>query len=561
MNLYVLGLLLLGVANIESVADSRRPNVLFLVIDDLRPALGCYDYPKIFSPNIDKLASFSMKFENAHIQQAVCGPSRTSFLTSRRPDTTRLYDFGSYWRTHAGNYTSLPQHFKENGYFTYSIGKVFHPGICSNYNDDYPLSWSLPAYHPPTQKYKMKQVCPGPDGKLHMNLLCPVNVTTQPEHSLPDIQSAGHAVEMLQKFSNNKSQPFFLAVGFHKPHIPYKFPEQYLDLYPISEIDLAPNPFIPKELPPVAFSPYTQMRIREDVKSLNLSFPFGPIPYDFQRKIRQHYYSSVTYMDSMVGKVLQQLEQSGFADTTIITLIGDHGWSLGEHGDWCKYENFEVTTRIPMLVHVPGMTDVNEEKKAKFEYVDVFNEKHHKSAKSGPHLNVLVEAVDLFPTLAELTQLQVPPKCPENPFKVDFCTEGASFAQLIEYSSENYAVQNKGLKIHREKGIPWKSAVFSQYPRPSDYPQQNTDLPSLKDIRIMGYTMRTHHHRYTAWVSFDPVKFFANFSEVHARELYLRDSDPLEIYNVANLKEYSNLVSKLHTRLAKGWRHEVFDSQ
>uniref|UniRef100_H2YQV4 Iduronate 2-sulfatase n=1 Tax=Ciona savignyi TaxID=51511 RepID=H2YQV4_CIOSA len=498
-------------------ARSSRPNVLFFIIDDLRPALGCYDYPKVLSPNIDQLASHSVKFMNAHVQQTVCGPSRTSFLTSRRPDTTRLYDFGSYWRNHAGNYTSLPQHFKENGYFTYSIGKVFHPGICSNYNDDYPLSWSKPAYHPPTQQYKMKPVCPGADGKLHMNLLCPVNVSTQPEHSLPDIQSTEHALQMIKSFSMDKTQPFFLAVGFHKPHIPYKFPEEYLDLYPLSEIDLAPNPFIPPDLPLVAFSPYTQMRIREDVAALNLSFPFGPIPTEFQvTKIRQHYYSSVTYTDSMVGKVLQQLEDSGFADDTIIVLMGDHGWSLGEHGDWCKYENFEVVTRVPLLVHIPGMTDAY----------------HRKASNNG-----LVEAVDLYPTLAELAQIPIPPTCPENPFNVSLNEE------------KNIYSWNTIIPVS------WKSAVFSQYPRPSDYPQENTDLPNLKDIRIMGYTMRTHHHRFTEWVTFDPVHFFANFSQIHARELYLRDSDPLEIYNVANLEMYSGLVSKLHTRLVKGWRN------
>nr|CAB3263463.1 iduronate 2-sulfatase-like [Phallusia mammillata] len=522
-------------------AKTGKPNVLFLVIDDLRPALGCYDYPKVLSPNIDNLASVSLQFNNAHVQQTVCGPSRTSFLTSRRPDTTRLYDFGSYWRTHAGNYTTLPQHFKDNGYFTYSIGKVFHPGIPSNFTDDYPLSWSTPVFHPPTQKYKMAKVCPGPDGDLHMNLLCPVDVKTQPGGSLPDIQSAEHAIEMLKNFSKpSETQPFFLAVGFHKPHIPFKFPKEYLDLYPIEEIDLAPNPEIPPDLPLVAYSSWPRLLLREDVKSLNLSFPFGPIPWDFQRKIRQHYYASVTYTDAMVGKVLKQLEASGFADNTIVTLIGDHGWSLGEHGDWCKYENFEVVTRVPMLVHVPHVTDKQKSKQQKFQYMDALETSQSRTEKD-LQTDALVETVDLFPTLSELAGIEVPPYCPDNPFKVDFCTEGSSFVKLLIHAG-------------KKREITWKDAVFSQYPRPSDYPQMNTDLPSLKDIKIMGYTMRTNRYRYTEWVGFDPTNFKANFTEVHGKELYLHNSDPLEIYNVANLKMYADLAESLHKKLLAGWK-------
>lgn len=534
------------ILTLNFVWADTKPNVLLLVVDDLRPALGCYKHSKVVTPNIDQLASQSYLFRNAHVQQAVCGPSRTSFLTGRRPDTTKLYDFGSYWRKHAGNFTTLPQHFKESGYFTYSIGKVFHPGICSGHTDDMPYSWSAPAYHPPTQKYKKAKVCPNKDGSVGMNLLCPVDVSTQPEQSLPDIQSSDHAVQMLQQFKDsNLSKPFFLAVGFHKPHIPYKFPEEFLKLYPLSEIDLAPNPGIPKGLPPVAYSPWTSLRTRDDVKVMNLSFPYGPIPEVFQRKIRQHYYSATTYTDTMIGKVLDKLDRTGFGSDTIIALVGDHGFSLGNHGDWCKFENFEVTTRIPFLLHVPSMSH----KKASFLLQNPF--KHEgPSYVGGVASDALVELVDLFPTLTDLSGLPSLPLCPRNSSKIQLCTEGTSLAPLI-----------KAMKGHpqssSEISLRWKDAVFSQYPRPSDTPQEDSDLPKLKNIRIMGYTMRTADYRYTEWVSFNPTTFYANFSEVHAKELYLHNIDDLEDYNVAYESKYADLVQVLRKKLIAGWRYAL----
>nr|XP_039260210.1 iduronate 2-sulfatase-like isoform X2 [Styela clava]XP_039260211.1 iduronate 2-sulfatase-like isoform X3 [Styela clava] len=526
-----------------SISSGSKRNVLLIVVDDLRPALGCYDFPKIISPNIDQLASKSVLFNNAHVQQAVCGPSRTSFLTSRRPDTTKLYDFGSYWRTHAGNFTTLPQHFKENGYFAYSIGKVFHPGKCSNGTDDFPYSWSVPAYHPSTQKYKMQKVCPNPDGTLSMNLLCAVNVSTQPEKTLPDIQSSDHAVEILKQLEKDQQkEPFFLAVGFHKPHVPFKFPEEYLELYPLSKIDLAPDPFVPKKLPTVAYSPWTPLRRRDDVIALNLSFPYGPIPDIFQRKIRQHYFSSVSYMDAMVGKVLNQLTLSGFANNTIIAFVGDHGWSLGDHGDWCKFENLEPVTRVPFLFHIPQMTTTS----SNFKFQDPFESANIGKVFQKMQLksDALVELVDLFPTLSDLANLPQIPLCNKNSSKTQLCTEGLSMATLLE-------------NVVRGEETPWKNAVFSQYPRPSVEPRENSDLPKLKDIRIMGYTMRTKDHRYTEWIGFDPVTFYANFSQVYARELYLHDIDPLEDNNVASEPSSKQLVRKLRKKLIAGWRNAL----
>jgi len=384
-----------------------------------------------------------------------------------------------------------------------------------------------------------------------MNLLCPVDVAQQPEGSLPDIQSADHAVEMLKSLSTRDSddQPFFLAVGFHKPHIPFKFPEEYLDLYPLDEIDIAPNPYIPKHMPMVAYNPWADIRRRDDILALNLSFPFGPMPWEMQRKIRQHYYASVTYMDAQVGRVLSQLERSGLSHDTMIVLVSDHGWSMGEHGEFAKYENFDVTTRVPLLISLPGVTDNNQthNNNKKFGFIDVFRD-GRKIRNNHIHRSTdLVELVDLFPTLSDLCGLPVPPTCPENSFDVLLCTEGASFAKQI-----HSAVDRTGLS--KDWG---KKAVFSQYPRPSLWPQYNSDLPNLADIKIMGYSMRTHRYRYTEWVAFDPSVFKANFSKVYAKELYLHEEDPLEMVNVADDSislPYTKLIKSLSKRLIAGWR-------
>uniref|UniRef100_A0A3Q0TBN7 Iduronate 2-sulfatase n=1 Tax=Amphilophus citrinellus TaxID=61819 RepID=A0A3Q0TBN7_AMPCI len=481
--------------------ESTWKNVLFIIADDLRTSLGCYGDSLAKSPNIDQLASKSQVFLNTFAQQAVCAPSRTSMLTSRRPDTTRLYDFNSYWRVHSGNYTTLPQYFKSQGYFTMSVGKVFHPGIASNMTDDYPYSWSIPAYHPPSFRYEKKKVCKGEDGKLHVNLLCAVNVAEQPGGTLPDLESVDEAVRLL-KTRPNDGTPFFLAVGFHKPHIPFRIPQEYLSLYPLAQMTLATDPDVPERLPPVAYNPWMDLRKREDVQKLNISFPYGPIPKDFQLRIRQHYYAAVSYMDAQVGRLLSALGDLGLANNTMVVFTSDHGWSLGEHGEWAKYSNFDVTTRVPLILFVPRGTEVSN---SAFPFIDVLSQPD------------LVELVDVFPTVAYLAGLKVPMYCPDISFQVELCTEGenrayTSLQEQMERSSEDIA--------------------FSQYPRPADTPQENSDLPNLEDIKIMGYSLRTWDYRYTLWLGFNPKTFQVNVSDVHAGELYLLADDPDQDKNV-----------------------------
>ncbi|XP_055455572.1 iduronate 2-sulfatase isoform X2 [Psammomys obesus] len=351
----LLGFWIVLESSAQGNSDTDALNVLLIIVDDLRPSLGCYGDKLVRSPNIDQLASHSIVFQNAFAQQAVCAPSRVSFLTGRRPDTTHLYDFNSYWRVHSGNFSTIPQYFKENGYVTMSVGKVFHPGISSNHSDDSPYSWSFPPYHPSSEKYENTKTCRGKDGKLHANLLCPVDVADVPEGTLPDKQSTEEAIRLLEKLKSSVS-PFFLAVGYHKPHIPFRYPKEFQKLYPLENITLAPDPSVPDGLPAVAYNPWMDIREREDVQALNISVPFGPIPVDFQRKIRQSYFASVSYLDTQVGHLLSALDDLHLANNTIIAFTSDHGWALGEHGEWAKYSNFDVTTRVPLMFYVPGKT-------------------------------------------------------------------------------------------------------------------------------------------------------------------------------------------------------------
>ncbi|KAK2849511.1 hypothetical protein Q5P01_009345 [Channa striata] len=509
-------------------AIGERKNVLFLMADDLRTSLGCHGDPVAKSPNIDQLASKSQVFLSAFAQQAVCAPSRTSMLTSRRPDTTRLYDFNSYWRVHSGNYSTIPQYFKSRGYFTMSVGKVFHPGIASNYTDDYPYSWSIPAYHPPSFRYEKQKVCKGEDGKLHTNLLCAVNVTEQPGGTLPDLESTEEAVRLLKSQAGG-SDPFFLAVGFHKPHIPFRIPQEYLSLYPLEQMTLAPDPDVPRRLPPVAYNPWTDVRKREDVQKLNISFPYGPIPKDFQLRVRQHYYAAVSFMDAQVGRLLSTLDELGLADSTVVVFTSDHGWSLGEHGEWAKYSNFDVTTRVPLIFYVPGAATMFERRRESFPFIDVLTQPEYSFMNEKVRKNV-VELVDVFPTVCHLAGLGTPRPCPDISFQEELCTEGRNLANTFQYKETR---QNE------------EAVSFSQYPRPADTPQVNSDLPDLKDIKVMGYSVRSWDYRFTLWLGFNPKTFEVNVSDIHAGELYILADDPSEDNNIYTDSNHSVIMRKM----------------
>ena len=229
------------------------------------------------------------------------------------------------------------------------------------------------------------------------------------------------------------------------------------------------------------------------------------------------------------------------------------GWQLGEHGEWCKHTNFDMATRIPMMVYVPGVTSKQTTQGKIFPFQDALDKSlrfkpQEPKAEGGVVSDAFVEAVDLYATISELAGLAVPPTCPDNPFNVSFCTEGVSFVRLIKNLTERWSSSDDA------GTLTWKPAVFSQYPRPSLTPTHDSINPVLANITVMGYTMRTTQHRYTEWMAYNHTTFFADWNTVYARELYIYDSDPDEDVNVAEVEAFQDLVSTLSSQLRAGWR-------
>lgn len=385
-------------------AQAKKPNILFFAVDDLRPEMGCYGSTLVKSPNIDRLAKQGMVFERAYCQQAVCSPSRTSLLTGARPDTTKVWDLVTHFRAAMPNVVALPQLFKQNGYFVQGMGKIFHGGY-----DDAP-SWSVPWQTPDAPAYAVKMTAAVQDtGKNNQP-----NRKNGPAYEAGDVADnfykdgkvADLAVSTL-KTLKAKAEPFFLAVGFSKPHLPFVSPKKYWDLYDPAKIKLAANPYHPKDAPDYALTSSGELRNYTGMPAQ------GPVPDEQARTLKHGYYAAISYTDAQIGKVLDELDRQGLRQNTIIVLWGDHGWKLGEHGEWCKHSNFENDANAPLLLSVPG------------------------AKTAGQHSRALVEFVDIYPTLADLAGLPKPAHL-----------EGTSFKPLLD-----------------DPKRPWKKAVFSQYPR------------------------------------------------------------------------------------------------
>ena len=490
---------------------TTKKNLLFLVADDMRPQLTCYEgqdfpttvHPKMHTPNLDRLASRSLLLKRAYVQQTLCAPSRTSLLTGRRPDTTHTYGFAHYFRTYSGNFTTIPQYFKERGYRSVGAGKVFHPGVPSGGDD--PISWTDPYYHAPNfNHWEM--------GSNHSWYA--VSEAERTATPLPDDQITQYTIDMMKKLApaaKSGAQPFFLAAGFRKPHLPFVFPEEYFKYYPLEEIRLPKNPRAPSGMPRVAWWNYFDLRAYGDIKALNESGAINTtLPDKVVRHLRRAYYSAITYVDDQLGKIMQALEDLELADNTIVSFWGDHGWQLGEHGEWEKETNFELTTHAPMMVRVPGLTD------------------------NGVATRALVEFVDLFPTLVEAAGFPPLEVCPEDHSQqTDLCREGSSFMPLMKNAS-----------------LPWKKAVFSQFPR-----------PMFTDFTSMGYSVRVDNARYTEWVGFNFTTFTPIWDQVNGTELYDHSKDPDENWNRADDPSYANMRELLRRTLHSGWRQTLPDME
>ncbi len=485
----VIALLLLApLAALHADAPPKKPNVLFIVVDDLKPLLGCYGASWIKSPNIDRLAARGTLFTASYCQVSFCAPSRMSVLTGMRPDSTRVF-FNPHQpqdmlRARFPDLVTLPQQFRNHGYITHPLHKVFDGRTVDTGHDR--ASWSVP-YGPwemaPSDK-------PAPGGYQD-----PVTKARLAESAAQGKPAAGPATEACDIVDNayhdggvaftaakrirefaQQTQPFFLAVGFVKPHLPFIAPKKYWDLYDRASLPLAPLQQLPRGSPhDLAFYSHSgELRSYSDVPKT------GAIPEPLQRKLIHGYAACVSYIDAQVDLLMKTLEETGLAGQTIICLWGDHGWHLGEHGHWGKVTNYEDATRAPLIIATPDQKQV-------------------------PRVTSLVELLDIYPTLCELASLAIPRH-----------VEGKSLVPLMRGESTT---------LHE--------AAISQM------------TPNASKDGVMGWTLRTQRYRYIEWrradLSTDKPRIT---DQVESVELYDYGTDPLERENLAGKTEHASVLKE-----------------
>lgn len=430
-----------GVAIADVRPSNDRPfNVLMIAVDDLRPDLGCYGSAVATTPHIDRLAARGVVFARAYCQQAVCSPSRTSLMTGLRPDTTQVWDLKTHFRSAMPDCVTLPQHFKAHGYHAAALGKIYH----RNYEDG--RSWSEPHWYPTGRTIDTDP----DDWTKHVTTRLndgveeyPVDehendrgkgrafvVSDKADDELPDGATAAEAVRRLAALKRAGS-PFFLAVGFVKPHLPFVAPRKYWDLH---DPDTIPGPTI-DHLPEGA--PAFAGHVNGELHSYVGIPKDDPIPPNLAKDLRHGYHACISYVDAQVGRLLDALDREGLAESTVVVLWGDHGWQLGDHGLWHKHTNFELATRVPLIVAAPGCA-------------------------AGKTASAVVEFVDVYPTLTDACGL---------PSAVGLA--GTSLVPLLHDPSGSV-----------------KPVAISQYPRGSG---------KAAGMPLMGYSIRDDRWRLTVW--------------------------------------------------------------
>lgn len=355
-------------------AEKARPNVLFLICDDLNCDMGCYGHPQVRTPHIDSLAARGVRFDRAYCQYPLCGPSRASFMTGMYPDQTLVRRNAIYIREHVPNVVTLSQMFRANGYFATRVGKIYHynvPKHIGTSGHDDPYSWNAtfnPRGRDVDDEDKIFSLRPGNFGGTLSWL-----AADGTDEEQTDGMAATQTVALLREYAASR-QPFFLAVGLYRPHTPYVAPKKYFDMYPRNEIRV---PRVPDGYFDTLPKPARQsLRRKKDQVDL---------PDKLAREAIQAYYASITFADAQIGRVLDALRKTGLDDNTIVLFTSDHGYHMGEHGHYQKLTLFENAARVPLIISAPGMR------------------------AAGQVSATPVEMVDFYPTLAELTGLK-PPK-------------------------------------------------------------------------------------------------------------------------------------------------------
>jgi len=516
-------ILLWFLVNPTECVKQKQKNVLMIIADDLRPELDCQPLPgttrsQMHTPHICELARESLQFMHNHAPMAHCSPSRTATFTGRGVGTTHIWDLTSYWRNVTGNFTTIPQFFKNKGYRTTAIGKIFHQGSasgqskwtdecpqCSPWNmQDSRYSWSDKVFyardieHEVSTERSWKSVRKGAP--------------------LRDTQITMRAVKTIQERGAEKEKnPFFIAVGFYKPHLPFTVPERFYGYYNPDDIKLPLNPYAPDNLLKSGWGWSKELLQYQDIKD---AWEFNSTLPDYKTlELRRGYYAAVSYTDYNVGSILSALRDAGLEEDTIVVFWGDHGWSLGEHGRWDKHTNFDTDTHCPLMIKVPGLTD------------------------GGNKTEELTGLIDIFPTLVELVfgkevlESELP-LCPEDSSDVETCREGVSLVPLL---------QDPDMRI--------RDAVYSAFGIGVINNNRGHGQPSrcLYDSCRMVYSVQTRVNRivfrYAEAVMYENMS--PRWDLLLGRELYNHYDDPGENYNIIDSSS-AFLIRRLRIRLHKG---------
>lgn len=508
-----------------------------IIVDDLRPDLRSAGESFMHTPNIDRLAKSGVSFERAYCQQAICGPTRNSFLSGRRPQRTKAWNFINHFREAGPDWVSFPQYFKERGYTTLATGKTFHPNLPPNW--DQPYSWSTdePYYFAP-HAYPSCSEWP-------KSLACP---TDEPLDTFADWLDMNVSRTQLRKYAakpqpkpqqpqsppqeEESERPFFLVFGAHRPHLPWHIPRSFWDLYgPTESVALPTHEAAPRDMPPVAFTYECDGKTEMTAFDQKAATPYPnsstALPHNMTRSFRRGYYAAVSFTDYLIGELLDTLDEMGVRNDTVVALIGDHGWQLGEHNIWGKHTNFELGTRVPLIVSAPGQP-------------------------AGAVSTALVESVDLYPTIASLAGL-------ETPTDVD----GTDLTPLMAAARTHAATGGGG---EQPPSVHGKQAVYSEYPRcyhnvSTPWDDSTSCVHTARtNFSAMGYSVRTALWRYTIWLHWDGARLQGDFSRAPvAVELYGHagdteaDMDAYENANVAAEPKHKATLESMYALAQAHW--------
>lgn len=473
MKQFIIVLCLLGLATVHCKAQEKKAyNVLFLLVDDLRPTIGAYGDPVAHTPAMDELGTKAHVFRRAYTNQAVCVASRYNLLLGSRSTSTGLYDFGRAFREAYPEAITLPQHFKNNGYHTEAIGKVFHIGH-NTYNDE--QSWSIPHHHELVIEYADKSkkgqtreealFANIPWGKANsLAKGAAWECLDVPDETYADGRVAKYATERLKELSQER-KPFFLAVGFARPHLPFSVPKKYWDMYEPHKLPMPSYQSNPINAPNLATKRDGEISQYLEIPAASVADPF---PDTLTRKLIHGYYAGVSYVDAQIGKVMKALSETGLDKNTIVVLWGDHGYLLGEMGMWTKHVNYELANRIPLIIKHPDI-------------------------RSGVQTDALIETVDIYPTLAELCQLPTP--VTQQPFdgksyKNFLFGDVSSTRKFVYHSFPRDGKLGRAIRNADYRLVEWKAigkdeeAIYELYKYSEDnIEKENIYAPNLPIVR------------------------------------------------------------------------------